>query len=260
MPNTNPGDEYVRWGGDNYPYRVANLHSVGHIIAPLYASASPMRTTHLRDPNGPAGTFAAESFIDELAAAAGADAIEFRLRHIDDPRAKAVLEAAAERARWERRRSGAKTGTGRGVALALRGGTYVATVAEVEVDRRSGGLRVKRLVCAHECGLIVNPEALRGTVQANLVQSLSRTLKEEVTFDRTHVTSADWNSYPVARWRDVPAIEVVLLNRPDVAPSGAGEPSSRPTAAAIANAVFDASGGRVRRVPLTATRIKAAIG
>jgi nicotinate dehydrogenase subunit B len=260
MPNTNPGDEYVRWGGDTYPYRVANVHSVGHIIAPLYTQGSPMRTTHLRDPNGPAGTFASESFLDELAAAAGADAVEFRLRHIDDPRAKAVLEAATERARWERRPSGRKTGTGRGVALALRGGTYVATVAEVEVDPRSGGVRVKRLVTAHDCGLIVNPEALRGTVQANLIQSMSRALKEEVTFDRTHVTSTDWNSYPVARWADVPAVEVVLLNRPEIAPSGAGEPSSRPTAAAIANAIFDATGARVRRVPFTAARVKAAIG
>jgi CO/xanthine dehydrogenase Mo-binding subunit len=260
MPNTNPGDEYVRWGGDSFPYRVANVHSVGHIIAPLYTSGSPMRTTHLRDPNGPAGTFAAESFLDELAAAAGVDAVEFRLRHIDDPRAKAVLEAVAERAGWQRRRSGGKTGMGRGVALALRGGTYVATVAEVEVSSKDGAVRVKRLVCAHDCGLIVNPEALRGTVQANLVQSLSRAMKEEVTFDRTHVTSSDWNSYPVARWRDVPAVDVVLLNRPEIAPSGAGEPSSRPTAAAIANAIFDATGARVRRVPLTASRVKAAMG
>jgi nicotinate dehydrogenase subunit B len=146
------------------------------------------------------------------------------------------------------------------VALALRGGTYVATVADVEVDRNSGTIRVKRLVCAHDCGLIVNPDALRGTVQANLVQSLSRALKEEVTFDRTHVTSTDWNSYPVARWSDVPAVEVVLLNRPEIAPSGAGEPSSRPTAAAIANAIFDATEARVRRVPFTAARLKAAIG
>ncbi|HEV3196279.1 MAG TPA: molybdopterin cofactor-binding domain-containing protein, partial [Bryobacteraceae bacterium] len=239
MPNTNAGDEYVQWGGSTYPYTFRNVHAVGHIIAPLYVSASPMRTTHLRDPNGPAGTFAGESFVDELAAAAGADPIEFRLRHIEDPRAKAVLTTAAERAKWERRSSPKRSGaagnllTGRGVALALRGGTYVATVAEVEVDRTSGAVRVKRLVCAHDCGLIVNPDALRGTIQANLVQSLGRALKEEVTFDHSHVTSVDWNSYPVARWSDVPEVEVVLLNHPEIAPSGAGEPSSRPTAAAI---------------------------
>ena len=259
MPNTNAGDEYVQWGGSTYPYTFRNVRAVGHIVAPLYASSSPLRTTHLRDPNGPAGTFASESFVDELAAAAQTDPIEFRLRYIDDPRAKAVLAAAAERAGWDRRPSPKRGGAGRGIALALRGGTYVATVAQVEVDPRSGAVRVKRLVCAHDCGLIVNPEALRGTIQANLVQSLSRTLKEEVAFDATHVTSVDWNTYPVARWSDVPEVEVVLLNRPEIAASGAGEPSSRPTAAAINNAVFDATGARLRRVPLTAARVKAAL-
>ena len=264
MPNTTAGDEHVQWGGSTYAYNFKNVHAVGHIIPPLYASSSPLRTTHLRDPNGPAGTFAGESFLDELAAAAGVDPIEFRLRYTEDARAKAVLSAAAERAKWEHRASprGNRDGstlTGRGVALALRGGTYVATIAEVEVSRASGAVRVKRLVCAHDCGLIVNPEALRGTIQANLVQSLGRTLKEEVTFDRNHVTSVDWNSYPVARWHDVPQVEVVLVNRRDIPPSGAGEPSSRPTAAAIGNAVFDATGVRIRRVPITAARVKAAL-
>jgi CO/xanthine dehydrogenase Mo-binding subunit len=214
-----------------------------------------LRTTHLRDPNGPAGTFAVESFMDELAAAAAVDPIEFRLRHTADARAKAVLAKAAERSEWTSRPSpqAARSGnvlTGRGVALSLRGGTYVATVAEVEVNRASGAVRVKRLVCAHDCGLIVNPAALRGTIQANLVQSMSRALKEEVTFDAGHVTSVDWNTYPVARWADIPNVEVELINRPEIAPSGAGEPSSRPTAAAIFNAVFDATGVRVRRAPL----------
>ena len=106
---------------------------------------------------------------------------------------------------------------------------------------------------------IVNPEALRGTIQANLIQSLGRTVKEEVTFDGSKVTSVDWNTYPVVRWPDVPRVEIVLLNRPEIAPSGAGEPSSRPTAAAINNAVFDATGVRVRRVPLTPARIKAVL-
>jgi len=260
MPNTNGGDEFVQWAGSTYPYAIRNVRAVGHIIAPLYGSESPMRTTHLRDPNGPAGTFASESFMDELAAAAGADPIEFRLRHTEDARAKAVLMAAAERAKWEHRPSPKLSASGRGVALSLRGGTYVATVAEVEVDRHTGAVRVKRLVCAHDCGLIVNPAALRGTIQANLVQSLGRALKEEVTFDKTYVTSVDWNTYPVARWSDVPQVEVVLLNHPEIAPSGAGEPSSRPTAAAIANAIFDATGARVRRAPLTAARVKAALG
>jgi nicotinate dehydrogenase subunit B len=263
MPNTTAGDEYVQWGGSTYPYAIRNVRAVGHVLPALGESSSPMRAMHLRDPNGPAGTFAGESFIDELAAAAGVDAIEFRLRYIDDARAKAVLHAAAERAKWESRPSGKRaTGeilNGRGIALALRGGTYVATIAEIEVNRQSGEIRVKRMICAHDCGLIVNPDALRGTIQANLIQSMSRALKEEVTFDRRKVTSADWNSYPIVRWRDVPQVEVILLNHPEVAPSGAGEPSSRPTAAAIHNALFDATGVRVRRVPLTAPRVRAAL-
>jgi nicotinate dehydrogenase subunit B len=112
----------------------------------------------------------------------------------------------------------------------------------VEVTRLSGAVRVKRLVCARDCGLIVNPDALRGTIQANLIQSLGRALKEEVTFDKRHVTRVDWNTYPVVRWPDVPEVEIVLLNRPEIASSGAGEPSSRPTAAAIHNAIFDGGG------------------
>jgi CO/xanthine dehydrogenase Mo-binding subunit len=254
FPNTNAGDEYVQWGGSTFPYTFRNVHCVGHIIPPLYTSSSPMRTTHLRDPNGPAGTFAGESFMDEIAAAAGADPIEFRLRYIEDPRARAIVTAAAERAKWEsrpspkRHDSSASVLTGRGIALALRAGTYVATIAEVEVSAHT--VRVKRLVCAHDCGLIVNPGALRGTIQANLIQSMGRALKEEVTFDKSGVTSVDWKTYPVARWSDVPEVEVVLLNHPEVAPSGAGEPSSRPTAAAINNAIFDATGVRLRRAPL----------
>jgi nicotinate dehydrogenase subunit B len=264
-PNTTGGDEYVGWGGDSYAYNFPNVRSVGHIISPLYVAASPMRTTHLRDPNGPAGTFAGESFMDELAAEAGVDPIEFRLRYIEDVRAKAALAAVANKAKWQSRPSSKRPResgnllSGRGVALALRGGTIVATIAEVEVNRGSGAVRVKRLVCAHDCGLIVNPDALRGTIQANLVQSMGRALKEEVTFDHNNVTSVDWNTYPVARWADVPEIEIVLLNHPESAPTGAGEPSSRPTAAAINNAIFDATGVRIRRVPFTPARIKAAL-
>ncbi|HTW65201.1 MAG TPA: molybdopterin cofactor-binding domain-containing protein [Bryobacteraceae bacterium] len=265
MPNTTGGNEYVGWGGDTYAYTFRNVRSVGHIIAPLYVSQSPMRTMHLRDPNGPAGTFAGESFMDELAAEAGVDPIEFRLRYVEDARAKAALAAVAQKASWETRpapkkgNQSANIASGRGIALALRGGTYVATIAEVEVNRHSGEVRVKRLVCAHDCGLIINPEALRGTIQANLVQSTSRALKEEVTFDHSSVTSVDWKTYPVARWKDVPEVEVVLLNHPESAPTGAGEPSSRPTAAAINNAIFDAIGVRIRRVPFTPERIKAAL-
>ncbi|MGH9681576.1 MAG: molybdopterin cofactor-binding domain-containing protein, partial [Candidatus Acidiferrales bacterium] len=150
--------------------------------------------------------------------------------------------------------------TGRGIGLSTRRGTYVGTVAEVEVNRKTGAVRVTRLACAHDCGLIINPEALRTTIYANLMQSISRGLKEEVTFDRSNVTSVDWVTYPIARAADVPDhVEVILIDHPELPSSGAGEPSSRATAAAIANAVFDATGARVRQAPLTPERVKAAL-
>jgi CO/xanthine dehydrogenase Mo-binding subunit len=246
-------------------YTFPNVHADAHVVAPFLDEASPLRTTHLRDPEGPATTFATESFMDELAAAAKADPIEFRLKYLDDERLEAALKKAAEKFGWDHRPSPKHAGTsgiatGRGVAVALRGGTRVATVAEVEVNRQTGAVRVKRFVCVHDCGLIVNPEALAGTVSANLVQSLSRSLKEEVTFDGSRVTSVDWNSYPIARASDVPdQVDITLINHPEISPSGAGEPSSRPTAAAIGNAIFDATGARVRRGPFTPSRIKAAL-
>ena len=234
--------------------------------ARVFDTTSPLRCTHLRDPEGPATSFATESFMDEVAAAAGADPVEFRIKHLSEPRAKAVLAAAAEKAGWDKRPSPKKSttsgdiATGRGIGLSTRNGTYVGTVAEVEVNRRTGEVRVTRFVCAHDCGLIINPDALRSTIAANLVQSLSRATKEEVTFDHNNVTSVDWVTYPIVRASDVPAqVDIVLLNHPELPPNGAGEPSSRATAAAIANAIFDATGARVRQAPLTAARIKAAL-
>ncbi len=265
IPNTSGVDEFAQWGEECVAYAFPNVHANAHVVPALLEEASPLRTTHLRDPEGPATTFAAESFVDEVAAASKSDPVEFRLKYLDDDRLKAALKKAAEKFGWDPRPSPKRAGTseiatGRGVAVALRGGTRVATVAEVEVNRRTGAVHVKRFVCAHDCGLIINPEALAGTVAANLVQSLSRTLKEEVTFDGIHVTSVDWNSYPVARASDIPEqVDITLINHPEIPPSGAGEPSSRPTAAAIANAIFDATGVRVRRGPLTAPRIKAAL-
>lgn len=265
IPNTSGVDEFAQWGEECVAYDFPNVHADAHVVPAFLDVESPLRTTHLRDPEGPATTFATESFVDEMAAAAGADPIEFRLKYLDDERLIAALKKAAEKFGWDRRPSPKHTGaseiaTGRGVAVALRGGTRVATVAEVEVNRRTGTAHVKRLVCVHDCGLIVNPEALSGTVAANLIQSLSRSLKEEVTFDGSHVTSVDWNTYPIARASDVPdQVDITLTNHPEIPPSGAGEPSSRPTAAAIANAIFDATGARVRQGPLTPSRIKSAL-
>jgi nicotinate dehydrogenase subunit B len=266
IPNTTGVDEFAQWGVQAPPYTFGNIHATAHVIPALYESASPLRTTHLRDPEGPATSFAVESFMDEIAAAAGVDPLDFRLKYLDEPRAKAVLTAAAQKAGWDRRPSpknisaSGEIATGRGIALSTRNGTYVGTVAEVEVNRRTGVVRVKRFVCAHDCGLIINPDALRTTIEANLIQSMGRTLLEEVMFDRSNVTSVDWRTYPVARASDIPSqVDVVLLNHAEIPPNGAGEPSSRNVPAAIANAVFDATGARVRQMPLTPARVRAAL-
>jgi CO/xanthine dehydrogenase Mo-binding subunit len=264
-----PVDEFVQWAQDSTAYDFANVSSVSHVLAPIQAVASPLNATHLRDPNGPAATFAVESFIDELAAAAKVDPIEYRLRYLKDARAKAVIEAAAQKAKWDTRpapknntttNNSGDVVTGRGIAYGIRGGTHAATVAEVEVNRRTGAIKVKKLVCAHDCGMMINPDGVKGVVAANMIQSMGRALKEEVTFDRAKVTSTDWMSYPVARASDVPEqVEIVLINHPDQPPTGAGEPSTRPTAAALSNAIFDATGIRLRQAPLTAARLRQAM-
>jgi nicotinate dehydrogenase subunit B len=222
-------------------------------IAPLVESCSPLRTGHLRDPVGPEIHFASESFIDELATAAGEDPVAFRLRYLTNPRHQAVVRAAAEKA-------GPKRFQGRGVAFAERNGTSVAAVAEIDVDRASGRIRARRFVIAHDCGLIINPQGLRYTIEGNVVQALSRTLFEEVRFDRDAVKSVDWASYPILEMSDAPeAIEIVLIDRPEVASSGAGEPTMRVIPAAVANALYDATRIRVRKAPLDPDRVKGAL-
>jgi CO/xanthine dehydrogenase Mo-binding subunit len=235
-------------------------------IRGLPPGISPLRTSAFRGLGAPANTFANESFLDELAAAAGADPVAFRLKHLADPRATAVIESAAERICWQSRPSPAPTGAdpaaGRGIAFARyeNANAYVAACAEVEVDRTSGAIRVRRLVAAHDCGLIVNPDGLTNQIEGNLIQATSRALKEQVTFDDARVTSTDWRGYSILTFTEVPDVDVVLLNRPDQPAVGAGEPATLPVAPAIANAIFDAVRARVRSVPLTPARIKAALG
>ncbi len=150
--------------------------------------------------------------------------------------------------------------SGRGIAYAQRGPTRCAVVAEVEVDRSSGKIWGRRFTVAHDCGQIINPDGLRHTIEGNIVQGLSRALWEEVKFDPENVTSIDWMTYPILDITDAPEeIDIVLINRPEIAPSGAGEPSTRPVAAAVANAIFDATGVRIRRVPFTPDRVRAAL-
>jgi CO/xanthine dehydrogenase Mo-binding subunit len=150
---------------------------------------------------------------------------------------------------------------GRGFAYTERNGTIVAMVADVEVDRRSGRVWARRFTVAHDCGLIINPKGLELTIEGNVVQAISRTLFEEVRFDRDQVLSVDWASYPILEIQDAPErIDIVLINRPEVAAAGAGEPATRTVPAAIANAIFDATGVRMRRVPITPERMSAALG
>ncbi len=235
-------------------------------VPALLARASPLRSSHLRDPVGPQINFASESFIDELAVASQTDPVAFRLRYLKDPRGIVVIKAVAERAGWQPRlaasqpRSTGDVLTGRGIAYARRKETRVAVITEVEVDRQTGRVWPRRWFVAHDCGLIINPDTLRRVIEGNILHATSRALFEEVKFDRRTVTSVDWLTYPILDITDAPqSIEVVLINHPDKPPRGAGEPSSRPVASAIANAVYDATGIRIREAPLTKQRIKAAL-
>jgi CO/xanthine dehydrogenase Mo-binding subunit len=262
-------------------YAIPNRRMTTHVVSLPLVWETPLRTGNLRDPNGPQATFAAESFIDEMAAATKADPLDFRLRLLagatsDDSgfkraRSIAVLKAAAEAYGWERRPS-PKAGragnvlSGRGIAYSFRNQTVVAEVAEVEVDRQTGRVWAKRLVCAHDCGLVINPEALRRTIECGMLHSLSRALHEEVQFDTEKVTSVDWVSSPTLTHADAPErIDVVLVNgdphpdRPDLPHYGAGETICKPLLAAIGNAIYDATGVRLRRVPFRRNRVLAAL-
>jgi CO/xanthine dehydrogenase Mo-binding subunit len=222
-------------------------------VPPLLDRASPLRTSHFRDPQGPQVHFASESFIDEVALEARMDPVEFRLKYVRDPRDIAVIRAAAEKSGWERRvgarqKTSGRTLIGQGIAYATRIGTSVAVIADVEIDPSTGRVWTRKFTVAHDCGFIVNPGHLKKTIEGNIVMAASRALFEEVTWDAENVTSVDWASYPILEIADAPEeIDCVLIDRRDVPPSGAGEPSTRQVAAAIANAVFDATGRRLRR-------------
>jgi CO/xanthine dehydrogenase Mo-binding subunit len=249
--------------GDSYGF--PNKRTAWETIAPLLERASPLRSAHMRDPVGPQIHFASESFIDELAAALKVDPVEFRLRYVRDPRDTAVIKAAAEKAGWQSRPSprGDQHGdkvAGRGVSYAQRGATRVAVIAEVDVDRSTGKIWARKFTVAHDCGQIINPNGLHHAIENNIVQATSRTLWEEVKFDNKSVTSVDWRTYPILDMTQAPEqVDIVTINRPEVAPSGAGEAASRPVPGAIANAVFDATGVRIRRAPFSPDYVKSAL-
>jgi CO/xanthine dehydrogenase Mo-binding subunit len=260
------GERPINFGSPEGQYEYGTARESWETIATLLPKASPLRTSHLRDPVGPQIHFASESFMDEVANAVRADPVEFRLRYVKRERDVACIRAAAERAGWRpgphgtRRTVNGDVMRGSGIAYATRGGTIVALVADVEVNRQTGRVWARRLTLAHDCGLVINPGTLVNVVEGNLIQGLSRTFHEEVLFDRRGVKSIDWETYPILDIADAPeAIDVVILNRPEVNPTGAGEGSIRIVAAAVNNAVFEATGIRFRRAPLTPARIRGGI-
>jgi len=244
------------------PYQFPNIR-----VNTKHISETFFRSSHLRSPGRIENSFANESFMDELAAAAKADPAEFRLRHLKDDRAIDVIQAAMKLAGWQARpgpnpnAGGGDIVTGRGISYLRYNNaiTYVAAVAEVEVDKLTGAIRVTRVCAGHDCGEMVNPDGVANQVQGGVLQTVSRTLKESVRWTGDRVTSVDWATYPIMTMTEAPKVEVALIDRPGTTAWGAGEPMACAIPAAIGNAVFDATGVRLRSVPFTPEKMKAAL-
>ena len=236
-------------------YDFPNQKIVRHFISEL-----PLFTASLRTLGAYANVFASESFLDELGTAAGVDPLAFRLAHMKDTRARAVIEAVAKLANWKPGEKGDGTrGRGFGFNRYKGGGSYCACVAEIEVDRANGRVRVPHVWAAVDSGQIINPDGLINQIEGGIIQSASWTLMEEIRFDRGIVTQKDWNTYPILAMPDVPKVEVTLINRPNAPCLGAGEASQGPAGAAIANAFTAATGRRIRDLPFHPARVKAAL-
>jgi nicotinate dehydrogenase subunit B len=221
----------------------------------------PLRVSALRTLGAYANVFAIESFMDELAAAAGQDPVSFRLAQLLDPRARAVIEAAAKKAGWKAGETGnGVRGRGFGFAKYKNLATYVAVVAEIEIDPKTGHIRVTRAFATADAGQIINPDGLANQIEGGLIQSTSWTLHEAVRFDRDGITSRDWSGYPILTMPEVPEIEVTLIDRPEEKSLGAGEAVQGPMAAAIANAFVHATGRRLRDLPFSPDRVRTALG
>ena len=257
------GHSVAQVQGNVYPsYDLPNMTATVH-----WLKTTPLRPSNLRAPGKPGNSYAVECFIDELAAAARRDPLEFRLAHLKDEFGASLLKRVAERMDWKSRPAPNRD-NGNGAVLLGRGISYIwykhmdnrmALGLEASVERSTGKVRVTRVVCAIECGLMINPDAVRNQVEGNILQAVSRTLLEEVVFDNAGVTSVNWASYPILTFPDAPVLEIDLVGSPRDKPLGAGEAASAPVPAAIGNAVFDATGVRMRKVPLTATRVRAAL-
>ena len=242
------------------PYAFPNVKTVAHRLA-----ETPFRPSWIRAPGRMQNTFCNEAFLDELAVAAGADPFEFRLRYLgNDPRGTELLNRLAHLAHWKGRTTKAADGdfaSGRGVTYIKYelARTYVGAVADVEVNRKNGVIRVKRFAVVQDCGQIINPDGVRNQIEGNIIQTVSRTLKEEVMFDRSRVTSLDWASYPILTFPEVPDVDIDLIDRPAEKPWGVGEPSAAVVPSAIANAVYDAVGVRLRSVPFAPAKVRVAL-
>jgi CO/xanthine dehydrogenase Mo-binding subunit len=257
------GQSVAQVQGNAYPsYDLPNVTATVH-----WLKTTPLRPSNLRAPGKPGNSYAVECFIDELASAAKRDPLEFRLAHLKDQTGTAILKRIAERMNWQPRPS-PNPAASRGAESIGRGIAYVhykhtdnrlGLGIEVVVNRNTGNIRVTRAVCVYEAGLMINPDAVRAQVEGNILQAISRTLHEEVQFDENGVTSTDWRSYPILTFPEVPALEVELIGSVHDKPLGAGEAASAPVPAAIGNAVYDAIGVRMRKVPLTATRVRDAL-
>jgi nicotinate dehydrogenase subunit B len=241
------------------PYVIPNVTTTAHRL-----QSTPLRPAWIRSPGRLQNTFANESFLDEIAAAIGADPLDIRLQHLNDARGKELLERLARLSKWRERPKpdrNADVVTGRGLAYVkyelVR--TYVGVVAEVEVNRKTGALAVKRFYVAHDCGQVINPDGLRNQIEGCIVQTVSRTLKEEVTFDRSMVTSLDWSSYPILSFADIPDVVIDLIDRQEEMPWGGGEPTCAVVPSAIGGAVFEATGVRLRSVPFAPAKVLAAL-
>lgn len=249
------------------PYDYDAMRVVAHDMPPI------VRASWLRGVSALPNTFAHESYIDELATEAGIDPIEYRLRYLRDPRAIGLINAVAERAGWTprpRRQEPAAEGDivrGRGFAYALYvhskfpgyGAAWSAWIADIAVNKATGDVSVTRVVAGQDSGLMINPDGVRHQIHGNVIQSTSRALMEEVSFDRNMVTSREWGAYPIIKFPDIPKIDVLMLPRQEQPPLGVGESASVPSAAAIANAIFDATGVRFRELPFTPERILAGL-
>jgi CO/xanthine dehydrogenase Mo-binding subunit len=242
------------------PYSFPNVKTTAHRL-----QSTPLKPSWIRSPGRLQNTFANEAFLDEIAAATGADPLDLRMKFLDDPRGRELLDRLADLSKWRDRPKpdrSAEVATGRGLAYVkyelVR--TYVGAVAEVQVKRNTGEIAVTRFYVVHDCGQIINPDGLRNQIEGNIVQTVSRTLKEKLTFNRSMVTSLDWASYPILTFPDVPDVVIGLIDGPNETPWGGGEPAAAIVPAAISNAVFEATGGRLRSVPFTPEKVKAALG